>query len=69
MINNRALELYKKYTNLNFNKKVKKNKGLLSSNKLVLSQDNKEKQPIEQAHKFFTMFSEARKKRNGQLTT
>ena len=56
MINNRAVDMYEKYMQINFDKPMPKGRGLLTPNE----------QPIQVAHRIFKTLVEARKELNGQ---
>ena len=65
MINNRAVDMYEKYMQLNTDKPTTKNRGLLTPMKAFKKKEDNE-QPIQVAHKVFKTLVEARKKLNGQ---
>lgn len=65
MINNRAVDMYEKYMQLNTDKPTTKNRGLLTPMKAFKKKEDNE-QPIQVAHRIFKTLVEARKKLNGQ---
>ena len=65
MINNRAVDMYEKYMQLNTDKPTTKNRGLLTPMKAFKKKEDNE-QPIQVAHKVFKTLVEARKELNGQ---
>ena len=65
MINNRAVDMYEKYMQMNFDKPMPKGRGLLTPMKAFKKKEDNE-QPIQVAHRIFKTLVEARKKLNGQ---
>ena len=65
MINNRAVDMYEKYMQLNTDKPTTKNRGLLTPMKAFKKKEDNE-QPIQVAHRIFKTLVEARKELNGQ---
>ena len=65
MINNRAVDMYEKYMQMNFNKPMPKGRGLLTPMKAFKKKVDNE-QPIQVAHRIFKTLVEARKELNGQ---
>ncbi len=65
MINNRAVDMYKKYMKMNFDKPMPKGKGLLTPMKAMQKKQDNE-QPIQVAHRIFKTLVEARKELNGK---
>ena len=65
MINNRAVDMYEKYMQMNFDNPMPKGRGLLTPMKAFKKKEDNE-QPIQVAHRIFKTLVEARKKLNGQ---
>tara|TARA_R100000995_G_C3484198_1_gene126110 strand:+ start:514 stop:714 length:201 start_codon:yes stop_codon:yes gene_type:complete len=65
MINNRAVDMYEKYMQMNFDKPMPKGRGLLTPMKAFKKKEDNE-QPIQVAHRIFKTLVEARKELNGQ---
>mgnify|MGYP003655969794 FL=1 len=65
MINNRAVDMYEKYMQINFDKPMPKGRGLLTPMKAFKKKEDNE-QPIQVAHRIFKTLVEARKELNGQ---
>ena len=65
MINNRAVDMYEKYMQIDFDKPMPKGRGLLTPMKAFKKKEDNE-QPIQVAHRIFKTLVEARKKLNGQ---
>ena len=65
MINNRAVDMYEKYMQMNFDKPMPKGRGLLTPMKAFKKKEDNE-QPMQVAHRVFKTLVEARKELNGQ---
>ena len=65
MINNRAVDMYEKYMQMNFDKPMPKGRGLLTPMKVFKKKEDNE-QPMQVAHRVFKTLVEARKELNGQ---
>ena len=65
MINNRAVDMYEKYMQMNFDKPMPKGRGLLTPMKAFKKKEDNE-QPIQVAHRIFKTLVEARKELNGK---
>ena len=65
MINNRAVDMYEKYMQIDFDKPMPKGRGLLTPMKVFKKKEDNE-QPMQFAHRVFKTLVEARKELNGQ---
>ena len=65
MINNRAVDMYEKYMQLDLDEPTPKGRGLLTPMKAMKKKEDNE-QPIQVAHRLFKMIADARKELNGK---